>query len=683
MNIEITYCLLADIKERRSNISSLIDIFQELVESLLANHYRENNSGLLSDLRNKFFEVYGLSIPYPTLKIILSKIKSSYPENIQIYKDFSFICTKGNFIDLTNNIIEESKCIEELNEIYKKYCSDKNAEINENIFEFIDKSKKDLIAFANGKENNDFISKNQHVYDFIYIVKNIEKYKKIFKKLILGSIISSYFEIDHSGQTNHKTLLFDTNFIISLMDLHSIESFVTCDTIIDIAKKLNFDLLVLPETIKEIKNLLYKKSEKIDDITLFISSHEHTIEAGCARKQLTSSDLKLYSSKVEYFVENKGIKIIYKEAYESLENEAKKSDIFKKMAERPFNKEGALHDAVAMVFIKKLRNGKSTDFSNINSFFVTDTTGYLEKKSSYSTAMPYIIRSEELLNILWLSNPCFDTQIVNSNLARLLSLHLEKKLPNKEMLGRIDDKISKYAKLGLNEKDCVDLATSISEVDTKQLEQLLAADEEDIFKQKLAECAGIARERRRIKDESSTEEFNRIINFIEEMHEIEKKDAIIAIQIELESKHKKFDSTAKSIQHKLLEDIISRDNDEVYQITTSISLLEIKQTKRIRLVLSSIFAVNIFAIIIFLLAICKDWSKNEPITYALLFAPFIFSSLFYIITGKSFNFDLAKKNISYLLNKRTISEINCLETRKEIIEKRISDTKKEISNILV
>ncbi len=52
MKPEITYCLLAEIKTKKSNITSLIEVFQELVESLFANYYKEGAiKGLLDDLR--------------------------------------------------------------------------------------------------------------------------------------------------------------------------------------------------------------------------------------------------------------------------------------------------------------------------------------------------------------------------------------------------------------------------------------------------------------------------------------------------------------------------------------------------------------------------------------------------------------------------------------------------------
>ncbi|QYS91148.1 hypothetical protein JJC04_15440 [Flavobacterium covae] len=55
-------------------------------------------------------------------------------------------------------------------------------------------------------------------------------------------------------------LLFDTNFLISLIDLNTPESTHSCRKLIEVGNNLGFKFTVLNETIEETKSLLQKKS---------------------------------------------------------------------------------------------------------------------------------------------------------------------------------------------------------------------------------------------------------------------------------------------------------------------------------------------------------------------------------------------------------------------------------------
>lgn len=685
MNIEVTYSLLADIKERQSNIKSLIEVFQELVESLFVNYYHRPIQGLLLDLREKFTEVYRLEIPYPTLKIILARIKNKYGSKFEVYQDYSFKSTESVFIDLTHDIKENEILINELNEIFLYYCKEKNTDNSDNnIFEFIEQSKKELLSYLNNPESFSPDNIEPLIYEFVSLVNKIEKYRKIFEKLILGSIISSYFDIIPDENCLSKTLLLDTNFLISLMDLHTQESFTTCETIVKTANKLNYKLSVLPETINETQNLLRRKAEKIDNITLFSSQRAHTIEGGCQRRKLKKLHLTLYADKIENFLNNKNIKIIDKAYNEKLREEAISSDLFQKLSLRPFNKEGVLHDAISMLYIKKLRISDNCEFKNVNSFFVTDTAGYLDNKISSYTSMPYIIRAEELLNILWLSSPTFDTQLVNSFVTRMLSMHLEKKLPDKDMLARIDEKIDFFAQLGLNEKDCVDLANSISEFDTTELNLLLLEEEHGIFKNKLAEFADIARQHKTNYEKKINDEFSRIINFLESQHMIQKKETIESLQNKMIGLQTTYEDNSKDKDKIYLEELINRDADELKQIEGDISIIKREIDKKFKFISYLVVLVIILSFLyIALTKIVPFWSNVEPFTYIIACTVIIVTSAYIFIHGESFNFVIASKNIKLKLNKGKYLRLNELLSRKELLHKRMEDNTEKINNILL
>ena len=229
MDSQVAFCLLAEIKSKRSNVKSLIEIFQELVETLFSINYPDDNiKGRIEDLRNDFIIVYHIEIPFPTLKIILSNIKIKYGDKIQLHQDYSFIIQKDTFPDYHDDVCKNERDIDDLKLLYAQYCKTNKTEAHHgDLFAFIEQSKRQLVSYINNPTELSQVSWNQSVIDFISLINGIPQYKKIFEKLIMGSIMSSYFDICVDNDPVKKRLLLDTNFIVSLMDLHSEESHIS------------------------------------------------------------------------------------------------------------------------------------------------------------------------------------------------------------------------------------------------------------------------------------------------------------------------------------------------------------------------------------------------------------------------------------------------------------------------
>lgn len=74
--------------------------------------------------------------------------------------------------------------------------------------------------------------------------------------------------------------------------MSSRESYHTCNTLVEIAKKLNYKLSILPETIEETQNLLWRHSEYFDKSTFISLVDEQSIYANCHRQGLSGIDLE-------------------------------------------------------------------------------------------------------------------------------------------------------------------------------------------------------------------------------------------------------------------------------------------------------------------------------------------------------------------------------------------------------
>ena len=682
MNCEVTYCLLADIRERKSNITSLVEVFQELVETLFTSYYpRGKIAGNLDDVRNKFKEIYGLDIPHPTLKIILAQLRKDNPDKFSLYSDYSFQIQGNTFRQPISSISENEKRIGELNQIYSKYClvKEQTSDCTE-LYRFIENAKTELLAFVRDSKNFSPDGWDSGIIEFLEFIQKIPKYWETFEKVLMGSIISSYFDIEPELEKNqNRILLLDTNFIVSLMDLQSEDSYITTDTILTIAMKAGYKFQILPETIKEIKNLITRKARFIGRSTnLFSSQRPHTIENGCARRQLTSSDLLLYAKKCEDFLQNRSIEIISEEKNNELSLGIEATEIYKNLSGRPFNKYGIKHDAMAMKYVKALRKKNVHSFAEVNSFFVTDTDGFNENKVSIETSLPYLIRAEELLNILWLSNPICDSSILTTNLSKIMTMHLYKKLPDKKMLSSIDAKIAKYSGLSLNKKDCTDIALNLAHTDSKKLKELLEIedDNEEGFNSKLQEIAKDTIQKKQAQEKKEAETYEQLLDMI--------MDESYLVNQKMSELRGTYDNAFAEAEKRHLEEIIKRDEDNLQTLTKQIAKLNGESKKRSFVVFSITAMLLILGLIVISFGyIFPEWEESQVFLFFVSKSVFWIAIVFYILTGKSINVFTARENIANIINRKLIMEINEIRIQMESIEALIAGNKEKISNIIV
>jgi len=542
------------------------------------------------------------------------------------------------------------------------------------LYSFIDQSKRELISYIRDPHGFSPDGWDQSLIDFINLIFDLTKYRQIFEKLLMGSIISSYFEIEINDSQIQKTLLLDTNFIVSLMDLHSEDSLITTNAILKLADKAGYKLLVLPETIKETRNLLERKAEIIERVNIFSSQKKHTIEGGCARRKIRCQELLVYAERIEAFLSGKWIKIVNDDINNELMADLKNTEIFKILIKRPFNIEGVPHDAAAMNYIKRIRNPDARNINEVDAFFVTDTAGFLENKITQSTRLPYVIRAEELLNILWLANPILDSSILISNIARMMTLHLDKKLPDKDMLCRIDEKIEKFGDLGLDKEACVELALNIAEVDTRQLNALLNIDEKDQFNEKLIEMALDARRSKDDKEKQKIKEYDELLVFLEEKKQIEKVEALAAMQKSIIDMRSDYDDYARLKEKEHIDELLVRDSEALGHVNDEIRDLQDKCIKRIRFAFTPFIALSIIGIVIFLLLkVIPNWQSAAPWTYAIGFIPIITTAIIYVFTGRNIKYSDAIDNIKMKINKKVLERIKVREIEKGKIEKRMAD----------
>jgi hypothetical protein len=497
----ITYSLLAHIRNSGTLAKGPIDIFTPLIKRVLS---KMNIDGVfqgksISEIKERANKLYKIDFPIPVLKKILQEICKEVNTDemtyFVIHKDNSFSIKKFTFIEFEEIIENQTKEIDEIEELFKQFCntSELKIENSESIFKFIEKSKFNLSKYLSDSQlvnGLDYTIEAQFVNFFKKIPVIYDKIKNIY----LGSIIAGYIEYNPDGVEREIELLFDTNFIVGLLDLNTPESTHTCRTLLEIAKQQKFKIRILQDTIQETKNLLNTKADFFDKSFLQKKVNPEDVYNACDRKKLNKSDLERIGDNLEKSISEFGISVINTE---KLKKEAQFTDEYKKLIEVRNSKISALHDATAILHINQVRKNKIKEFDKVNAWFVNNSiSNECENIFLKNGFQPETIKADDLLNILWLSNPIVNKRIKGNDLAEIgltsiISLTLNSNLPKSKILSELDDNIHKYAKEEISDSDIIRVATRITNKQLRDIEELneLADKNKEEFVKRLEEEA--------------------------------------------------------------------------------------------------------------------------------------------------------------------------------------------------
>ncbi len=497
----LAYSLLAHVYNSSTLMTDLLDVFVPIVKRAISILNREGQfSGKnISEIEAIVSQLYDIEIPLPVLKKILLKIaKEVNTEDVihfQLYQDGSFAINNYVFAQFDDFIEKKAFEIQELERIFIQFCKLNNITREEygSIFTFIELNKLTLGKYLKGS-----VKTNNHDYTiearFVEYFKSIATVYELIRNIYLGSIISSYIEYEPEKIKVEVELVFDTNYIISLIDLNTPESTKTCSKLLDVAKSLGFKTNVLIDTIEEASNLLHKKAENFDKTFLQKKVNPEDIYNACDRRKLSKVDIDRIADNLEDTLSSKGIIVIPDTT--KYRNLGKFSDEYIALKKIRYNDIAALHDATAIQYVKSKRGDKKIkDFEKVNCWFVNNSISDNYQSVDYAKgkdSLPITIKVDDLLNILWLSNPNVSMNIHNSELVdigitTLISCTLNENLPKASIIKELDDNIQKYAKDNLTDKDVYRVATRIANKRVNNIEQLnlLAQKDSEEFVRRL------------------------------------------------------------------------------------------------------------------------------------------------------------------------------------------------------
>jgi len=462
-NKSITYSFLA---YHNNNNKDIMRVFIPLIKKSFLKFENKNGKfyGDLTLVKKTIKEEFKLDIPITMLKRIVELVAEDYP-SIHLYSDNNIKLTEQIVFEYDSILAAKAEEIERINKDYNNFLDSEGIEEAPEILDFIENNKSIFCELINGNNCRDCKEEYTPVARYINQIKKDKDKFKIIEEIYLGSIISCYISTDISDQKLDKKikLVLDTNFIVSLMGLHSEESNITCKQLYDIANVFGFEFIVLDITLAETKHLLFKKAYDLGEIKQGIFVEDDFLST-CLKKDINKTDLQRKARKLRTNLETEfSLRII--EIDDKFKNEARRTKLYKELRKRNFNREGAEHDAVAILYTKKLRNEKVEKFEQANAWFLQDQRGYRRSLYNNDGQLRLKITASLLLNILWLANPAKSSNLddfARVNLLELVQVNLADVLPDNKEINELRENMIKYQGEIIEDEEVAFLAQSIS-----------------------------------------------------------------------------------------------------------------------------------------------------------------------------------------------------------------------------
>ncbi|MDE6870806.1 MAG: hypothetical protein K2J62_01640 [Bacteroidales bacterium] len=545
----ITYSVLAHISGSAKLAKGQLDVFIPIVKKCLhhiSDCKAEIKGANISEIADQILLDWQIEIPIPVLRTILMQISKELKDNddansFVLNTDGSFWIKRFVFEDFDEQIKDSERNVKELQIAYQKFCKIFNVPTSDgkDVIRFIEQHKDTLAHYLS---NSDCSDKTDYslTAKFVDYFKQVKPLYEEIRDLYLGSTISCAIGYLFDNLKNDVTLLLDTNFIISLLDLNTPESTKTCSKLLQICKKSGYSFIILPETKDEIQSLLEYKSRCFDKVVLQKNVNKEDVFCACERRGLNSADLMRISDNIDSALSQFDIRILPNST--SLRNKAKFSKEYTTLKSYRNNDKAALHDAMAILYVREKRGKNIKSFEKVNCWFVNNSITHdfehdaIENIINGNTAdhQPEIIKADDLLNILWLSTPSIRTEVtsdemVDIGLTTLVAHTLNKSLPKARIIRELDENIQKYKSSDITDRDVYLLSVRIANNQMKNIEELnsLAVSDVTEFNYRVKEEA---RKQAEIEAEQQKQLNNLFLDLSKAIQSVSKQSEAMSIE---------------------------------------------------------------------------------------------------------------------------------------------------------
>jgi hypothetical protein len=589
INKAVTYSLLAHVRNSGTLIKGPVDVFVPLVKRIL---YILNKQGItkgesIMEIKKCFDDTYLIDIPIPVLSIILERIAddTNKSENMgfKLFADKAFLIKDYVFDEFEEQLQSSQNEADKVQDLFLEFCKVCNYPVKDktSIFDFIDKNKVSLSKYLSnvtGRNNNEYTFEAK----FVEFFKSIPFAYNFIKKVYLGSILSCYLEYKTENIQTNIELVLDTNFIVSLLDLNTPESMHTCNKLLEIGAKQGYKFTVLNDTIEETQSLLKHKANNFNDVFLQARINSEDIFNACVRRKLNSNDLDRIGDNIESELNKKGVYVLPDTTkYKKI---AKTSKEYESLRQVRNSDKSALHDAIAIHYVREKRGKKIADFEKVNCWFVHNSNSHESDFKGKDTNLlggnqPETIKGDELLNVLWLSNPAItksigDDDIAEIGLSSLVAFTLNETLPKTAVIRELEDNIQKYAEQEISDNDIILVSTRIVNRQLRNIQELnnLANIDKTAFVDRLKKEAESQRNEETQRNESLTSFMNQLQ---EQMLSLKSTELDFKNQIKVSTEREKIIEHEANSRVEKLEQQLLKEKEEKIKIEN-----ELREEKR-------------------------------------------------------------------------------------------------------
>ena len=472
----LTYSLLGYLKETSINpTSSLTEIFIPIVKKTLSDYSKENGlieikGKSLVEIQAKIFRIFEIEIPIPILLVILKSIERDVDDKqiFAIFKDNSFILKSYVFDDIEEQIIKEKNNIRILQNDYMSFCRTNNYKYNfSDLKEFILAQKIDLFS----DKNSSYLNLEYFIPKYIKQSFDNEEVFNTITNIYLGGIISSYLTLKITKKITDVELLIDTNFFISLIDLNTEDSYHTCNQLFELCTRMGFRFTMLNTTVEQIKSLLSNRIYDFANRDFIGSIKSADVFNACIRNNIDKTQLERIKDNIPFKLNELGIVIIQEAQIQSIVQEAKKSKMYKDLVQIRGFEHSALNDAIAELYVKSKRGINIQEFSDVKCWFLHNSFHSYYYDQNQKIFDRYSISANELLVLLWLTNPSQaatvqDKVIAQGTISSYITRYRRHRAPTKEILRVLKNRADKALEHGqILEKDVFNICLRMAEGD--------------------------------------------------------------------------------------------------------------------------------------------------------------------------------------------------------------------------
>ncbi len=515
----VTYSLLAHINNSKSLAKGQLDIFVPIVKKglhFLCNQSQQPKGESIKEIADVIDANFGIDIPIPVLRSILKsiakEINTSDTTLFTLNNDDSFWIHQYIFEDFDELIQQSKRELKNIQTLFDKFCEMNNVKQSFGIVQFIEKNKTSISSYlANNFQSNGSDCTIEAKFVDYFKNTSVEIYNQI-RNLYLGAILTSYLDYQPQNAQMNVDLLFDTNFLISLVDLNTEESTKTCNKLLEIGKTLGYSFHALSDTIEEAQSLLRYKAENFNNSIIQKYVNREDIYNACNRHNYNKTDLERIADNLVKTIEKLGIIII--PHTDSYKNKAKFSKEYNTLKSYRNTDKSALHDAMCLIYVQEKRHKFIHKFEDVNCWWVNNAISHdidnedisIVLRGNTSGKMPEMIKVDDLLNILWISCPNMSNVDTNTmldmGLSSLIAYSFNQTLPKARIIKELDENIQKYKNENITDRDVLLLSTRLAEGQIKDIEKIndLAKSDVTAFNERIKEEA---RKQEKIEQEQS------------------------------------------------------------------------------------------------------------------------------------------------------------------------------------